>query len=773
MSAERRPGSLRTATLVLAVAWGLLFAPQLFGARIFLSGGDPSAIRAFPEFSRQRWLEHRERTHWNPYIFTGVPTTVSLADSRPQYLPDPLLEVFDRLHATPGWPPLAIPLFLHLAGMIAMAALARALWSSNTVAMIAAGLAWGLFPNLLVPFAFGHDAQLMATSLLPALLLGIHAVFATPGRAALGASLGLGIAVGVVGLAGYPQLVVYALPVTALFALERWLRFRRPDRLAWLAGAAVAGAALSAAVWWPLLQYQGQSVRGGDAGVIAAELAAYSLAPRDLLSLLWPGAVGFGGPTYWGAMRWADFPPYLGATLIALAIVGLGRRDDNDRAARLLAIVTLGAVILALGVHLGGLYDVVHRWMPFWSRFRVVGYILVMAQLGAALLAARGIDTALDPASTHRGVRRIALLAVILLVSAVLVTAGRDLWVTLARGARPALGADAASAAAWRACVDLALRGLLVGALAAAFGPVRRRLGERAMSIGVVALVAVDLALVSVPFLGRQVGMAASLEHPESVPIARLAAANPRFRAVDLTPGRFYSNDWIRWRARSLSGVHGATLRTWDELMRGNLLGADAVMRAFAVRWLGGVGSMADTTGYERAWDTGQDTVWILRGTMARAYAVPRVVSRSDDRLVTAEMSGPAFDPARLAVTTEREAEGNYPGSADCMIRWVRDDPDRLELEVTASGSSFVVIADAWFPGWRAWIDRNEVRVFRVDHLVRGVAVPAGRHRVRLAYEPVGWAAATRVTRLAMLACTLLALAWITTRLRGARSVTA
>jgi hypothetical protein len=41
--------------------------------------------------------------------------------------------------------------------------------------------------------------------------------------------------------------------------------------------------------------------------------------------------------------------------------------------------------------------------------------------------------------------------------------------------------------------------------------------------------------------------------------------------------------------------------------------------------------------------------------------------------------------------------------------------------------------------------------LFRVDHLLRGVAVPAGSHRVVMRYEPPGWAVSVPVTRGAFL----------------------
>jgi uncharacterized membrane protein YfhO len=63
---------------------------------------------------------------------------------------------------------------------------------------------------------------------------------------------------------------------------------------------------------------------------------------------------------------------------------------------------------------------------------------------------------------------------------------------------------------------------------------------------------------------------------------------------------------------------------------------------------------------------------------------------------------------------------------------------DRARFEVEATRSSVLVISQAWYPGWTAEVDGAPAPVVRVDGLVQGVPVPAGRHEVTLRYEPPG-----------------------------------
>jgi uncharacterized membrane protein YfhO len=46
------------------------------------------------------------------------------------------------------------------------------------------------------------------------------------------------------------------------------------------------------------------------------------------------------------------------------------------------------------------------------------------------------------------------------------------------------------------------------------------------------------------------------------------------------------------------------------------------------------------------------------------------------------------------------------------------------------------VLVDSYDPGWRADVDGRPAAVERANVAFRGVAVPAGRHRVTLRYRP-------------------------------------
>ena len=52
-----------------------------------------------------------------------------------------------------------------------------------------------------------------------------------------------------------------------------------------------------------------------------------------------------------------------------------------------------------------------------------------------------------------------------------------------------------------------------------------------------------------------------------------------------------------------------------------------------------------------------------------------------------------------------------------------------------SSGGGFLVLSEAFCPGWHAQVDGREVTVIPADDALQGIEVPAGEHRVRFVFN--------------------------------------
>ena len=102
------------------------------------------------------------------------------------------------------------------------------------------------------------------------------------------------------------------------------------------------------------------------------------------------------------------------------------------------------------------------------------------------------------------------------------------------------------------------------------------------------------------------------------------------------------------------------------------------------------------------------------------------------------------------------------PGTASA-VELRRPFPERIEASVDAAAPGLLVVSERYDPGWRAQLDGREVPVHRADAIVMGIAVPQGRHEVRLRFVPAGFVLGSLCA-----VSTVLALAGLALRRRGA-----
>jgi hypothetical protein len=122
---------------------------------------------------------------------------------------------------------------------------------------------------------------------------------------------------------------------------------------------------------------------------------------------------------------------------------------------------------------------------------------------------------------------------------------------------------------------------------------------------------------------------------------------------------------------------------------------------------------------------------------LPRAFIVPQALSVPDDAAALAAMRAASFDPAQSVVLNGAPANVGQDGILPYKADIVSDGPEHVVIETNGESAGWLMLMDAWYPGWRATIDGMPVEVARADVLFRAVPVPAGRHRVEFAFAPL------------------------------------
>lgn len=98
------------------------------------------------------------------------------------------------------------------------------------------------------------------------------------------------------------------------------------------------------------------------------------------------------------------------------------------------------------------------------------------------------------------------------------------------------------------------------------------------------------------------------------------------------------------------------------------------------------------------------------------------------------------FNPKRTAfVNQERKVPGtlNYQVSDKANIELSQYQPNEMKYKTSNPKAGFAVFSEIHYPDdWTITIDGEEVEMYRVNHVLRGLEVPAGAHEIVFRYDP-------------------------------------
>ncbi|MCS7041083.1 MAG: YfhO family protein, partial [Caldilineales bacterium] len=79
-------------------------------------------------------------------------------------------------------------------------------------------------------------------------------------------------------------------------------------------------------------------------------------------------------------------------------------------------------------------------------------------------------------------------------------------------------------------------------------------------------------------------------------------------------------------------------------------------------------------------------------------------------------------------------------------------EPETVRLQVQTPVAAWLVLSDAWYPGWEATVDGQPTPIERANLLLRAVHVPAGEHEVVFRFRPLSFRLGAALTVFGLLA---------------------
>ena len=173
-----------------------------------------------------------------------------------------------------------------------------------------------------------------------------------------------------------------------------------------------------------------------------------------------------------------------------------------------------------------------------------------------------------------------------------------------------------------------------------------------------------------------------------------------------------------------------------------------------------------------------------IRTPFPRAWLV-RDFKVLDSKTILSRMTSKDFRPDREVLLEEKpkwggEAIGGRRGpplrktndvgealsGLPQKVEIIYEKNNRLQLLVNSTEDNLLVLSDTYYPGWKAFVNGKETKIYRADYTFRGIPLNAGTHQVEFVYDPISFKLGAGATFLGILGC--IVFGWVARRTRKA-----
>jgi hypothetical protein len=709
--------------LVWTAVWALFYGSLLLGVEHLIGGDTTGQYHAFALYQAREMRQLRLPV-WSPYSYGGAPFA---ADVQAAVLYPPRW-VTILLSAPSGDLPyhaLEWEALLHVwLGGVFVYALAHHITRNRRAALLGAilyalGGYLGSYPLLQVPIL---ETVIWLPLALWLLRRAVASARPWPWLAAAGAALGISA------LAGHPQTWLHG----AYLCLAYYLWLTRRAGWAWhdllRLGVAMAAIALglAAAAWAPAASYLRFTSREG----VGYGFVSTGLPALDYMQALLPGVLSLWSPQYLGA-----------AGLLLALLAWASRRDEAAWPAaevRFWGLAALLSAWLALGDK-GILFEAVYR-LPGWGLFRQQERLMGIFSLSLTLLASMGCAAWLRQGErTKRPLQIIGLLwaGAMLLSALTLAVTGAERAIWWAIWLRQA--ALGGAALVLLGTFGGVRRGtLLVGAQHAAPLQPAPLSSSRWRGAALLALLAVDLYLVSLSIGSREPG--APAQYWPIVPAFEALLAEQEPWRLD-SEGAIHANLGEVYGLEDLTGISPLRPKAWSALRD---LGRRRAWQLAGVRYVLSAEPRAEAG--LTLLDTlplgtiprqnGALCLYRFEDALPRARLVYETVRVPDDAAAWVLLRDESFDPGAQVILSANAPQLPLEGGLEDggVVRTRRLDVRTLQITVDTPRDGYLVVSEWRYPGWRATLDGQPTAIYGANAGFQAIYLPAGPHEVRLRY---------------------------------------
>ncbi len=726
-----------------------------------------------------QYRKNGENILWTNSLFAGMPSYVISLPSQSTII---------KHLKIPNYPRVWSQLFLYIfCSFIMLLAFKVRPW----LALIGA-IGIGLATENLTILAVGHNTKARAIGYLPLVIAGMQYIFNN--RYLLGLTL-LATGFGLELQANHIQITYYGGFMVVLFVLFHaypYFKEKRFKAFFTACGIALAGAVIGLGAnslnILLLNEYAKESIRGKSElsitknnkanadkqdGLTQDYVFSYSNGWSDIGATIIPNYSGGDSDKlglYYGQIGSTSGPKYIGATLFILMILGLVVIKGPQKW-WLVSVMILTLILSMGGNHFTGINQFMYNYFPLYNKFRAPSMMMVLVQISAGLLAFLGLEKIISqPSFVKNNWKKISYTAiggigVILLLSFsgtllndfnstpkedengqivydsdteyaknIIQRQGGEVTQInidrfkdqLSEMRLDEVKKDGKRSLFFAICIILMLWLIYKEKIKVNYGLIILGL-----------LITADLWTVGKRYLNdKDFKRERTLEQPFTPYAADLEIQKDKtyYRVLDLTQSTLNSNRCANFH-KSIGGYSAAKIRRFQDLWDWHLMDD---LRAGRIND-NGIFNMLNMKYYIYPNQQSSQPVYgINPNANGNAWIVNdiKVVENADSAIVNL----PKIDTKTLAIVEKEYADFVASNSAidnAASVKLTSYHPEKLEYSYSAETENNVAFSEVFYDkGWNAYIDNQPVDHFRLNYILRGLKVPAGKHSIRFEYDP-------------------------------------
>ncbi|MEK6646406.1 MAG: YfhO family protein [Candidatus Firestonebacteria bacterium] len=743
------------AVLLLAII-PLVFLSNLFLPNTMVGGGD-LLIQGYPfKYASVEMLKEGKMPLWLPYINSGVPLLVGGQVDPVIYPPNlifNLLKVPAHLQTNYNF-----ILHIFLAGFFMYLLMMQII--SDRFAAFFSAVAFMFTGHIITLINAGHVLNICAMVWTPFLFFCLERGIVK--KQYIYFLIG-GVGFGFQMLTGGMQYIYYIMLALSVYFIYRmfllWKQEKNTKQIAKFTLLfiifVIIGCALSAVQFIPFYEYYTQSHRVGTGYEFAS---SFSTPPEELLSYIIPGLFGLKDQTYWGRNGWetSRFPvqhsDYIGISTLILAILSILFVKDYKIHIRFFITLAIASLILACG-GFTPLYKLVY-YLPLFGSFRNSRRFLILFSFSASLLAGLSLSGLFEfvkskfekklSKSKKNIIEETNINRLKQLKTGLFVTVGIVLFVGVISYANLDNFVEFIKSKIPGGILDKQLRDeialksfkftiVMIGLSATLIFLLLKKIKSNFAKILFSCLIIFDLWSLNSSFVNtsdprkliNKDYVIDFLQHDKDV---------FRIFAIDRNSG-YMSNHWMFHKIQSITGYHGVPLKCPTELL--SELGTNSFLLwdMLNVKYI--LASNKLDHPLLKLEQDGNIKIYRYINSWPRAYMVNNIKVIKDKSSIFAEMKSGNFNP-RTQVILEEEPKEFVANSnqSTSQVYITKYEANEIELKANIKNDGYMVLSEVYFPGWKAYVDEKETKIYKANYALRSIALKSGEHIIKFKYEP-------------------------------------